>query len=73
MKHYLIRLYKKYPFVLLSYICFLLGLLCIPVSASMMLLYFPKQEMLSDIQNLAIFVGIWASTLISIANFLKNR
>jgi hypothetical protein len=59
----------------LSGFCFALGIMCVPISAFLMLFNFP-QDMLEhnyDNQLLAIFIGLWAINLVGIANFLKPR
>ena len=60
---------------LLSYICFVLGLLCVPISATLMLYNFPESIENKDYssQLLSIFIGLWAVNLVGIANFLKKR
>ena len=53
----------------LSVLLFFIGLLCIPVSLLIVLTSGPNLE---D-KILGVFVGLWATTLISIANFFKNN
>jgi hypothetical protein len=59
----------------LSVICFFLGLICVPVSAFLMLHDFPSNMENREYSNqlLSIFIGLWAINLIGIANFLKSR
>lgn len=57
---------------LLSIVCFLLGLLCIPLSIFVML--FPFQDNTEYSQQLiAIFIGLWAINLVNIATYLKKH
>lgn len=59
---------------LLSYICFLLGILCVPASAFLMLHNFPEDTSNRDYSNqvLSLFIGLWAINLVCIANYLKD-
>lgn len=52
---------------LLSATCFILGIICIPISLSIVL------YSLNQVPNflVGLFIGLWAPTLIGIANFLK--
>lgn len=60
---------------LLSYICFTLGLLCVPISAFFMLYNFFEDMTTNNYGNqfLSIFIGLWAINLVGVANFLKKR
>jgi hypothetical protein len=61
--------------ILLSYICFVLGLLCVPISAFIMLYNFPEDMATKSYGNqlLSVFIGLWAVNLVGVANFLKKR
>jgi hypothetical protein len=52
---------------LLSMACFILGLLCIPFSLSIVL--FSTDSLQNMLMGL--FVGLWSPTLIGIGNYLK--
>lgn len=60
--------------LLLSYVLFTIGLLCVPMSAFFMLYDFNEaiQEKEYSSQLLALFIGYWAVNLTNIANFLKK-
>lgn len=60
---------------LLSFICFVFGIMCVPISALLMLYDFPQNVQNKEYSNqlLAVFLGLWAINLVSIANFLKKR
>lgn len=60
---------------ILSWVCFSFGIICVPVSAFLMLYNFPENINNKDYSNqlLSIFIGLWAINLVGIANFLKKR
>lgn len=60
---------------ILSVVCFILGVLCVPISAFLMLHNFPQDIESKNYGNqlLSIFIGLWAVNLVGVANFLKNR
>jgi hypothetical protein len=66
--NYIIR--KENSKILLMYVCFYIGILSIPLSASLMLFFYNSVE--DNAQRLSLFVGLWAPTMIGIANFLKK-
>jgi hypothetical protein len=53
----------------LSKVCFTFGLMSIAVSATFMLIIDFNNDQTRD---LALFVGLWASTLFGLANYLKD-
>lgn len=59
---------------LLSYICFILSLICIPFSAFFMLYNFSEDMESKNYANqlLSIFISLLAIYLIGIGNFLKR-
>ena len=57
------------PKKMLSRACFIFGLMSIVTSASLMLFVGFEN---SQTRDLALFVGLWASTLFGLANYLKN-
>lgn len=61
--------------ILLSYICFILGLLCLSVSTFIMLYNFPDDTATKSYGNqlLGIFIGLWAVNLVGVSIFLKKR
>lgn len=61
--------------LLLSYICFTMDILCVPISAILMLYNFQESVETKNYSNqlLSIFIGLWAINLVGIANFLKKR
>jgi hypothetical protein len=60
---------------LLSIVCFIMGLCCVPISAFLMLYNFPENVLNKDYSNqiLSIFFGLWAINLVCIANYLKKN
>jgi len=53
----------------LSKICFFFGLMSIVSSATLMLIIGFDSD---QVRDLGLFVGLWASTLFGLANYLKN-
>jgi hypothetical protein len=59
---------------LLSVTCFILGIVSIFSSLSFFVFYLPYMEVTNvvDIKLIILFVGLWACTLVGVANFLKK-
>jgi hypothetical protein len=64
----------KNSLYILEKVCFTFGVLSVFFSLTIMLLFGGSTDLESaHNQRLALFVGLWAPTLIGIANYLKRR
>lgn len=64
----------KNSLCLLEKACFAFGVLSIPASLFVMFIFgAPDNANVDYNQKMALFIGLWAPTLISIANYLKKR
>ena len=64
----------KNSLCLLEKVCFAFGVLSIPASLFIMFVFgAPGSINVEYSQKMAIFIGLWAPTLVGIANYLKKR
>lgn len=75
LKNYLrIAFLPENSSLLLSLVCFALGVLSIIASIGLFVVAIPfyKDITSTDINMVVLFLGLWAPTLISIANYFKK-